>query len=357
MTMRSAGPFLILLVGIAGCEGAPAPPAPQTLRPFVGGVERLSPELDDLLAREERLEVLAEGFTWSEGPVWLPSQQSGFLLFSDVPENRVHRWSENLGTDVWLSPSGFTGAPPRGGGLGSNGLTLSADGSLLLAQHGDRRVARLDGPLESLQGAGSFVTIADRYEGQRFNSPNDLIVDRDGTLFVTDPPYGLEQGPEDPRRELPFHGVYAVDPQGHLVLVSEAMSRPNGVGLSPDGAFLYVANSDPEDAVWWRFARSESGAFVRPSDDPVFFDATPLVASRPGVPDGLAVDGEGNLWASGPGGILVLSPEGRHLGTLLTERATSNCTFGADGFLYITADDLLLRVQTRTSGAGRRPLP
>ncbi len=333
----------------------------------VGSIERLDPKLVDLIAEDAVLEVLARGFDWSEGPVWVPGlgrsqtgSPDGFLLFSDVPQNVIHRWSASEGTSVWLKPSGYTGTSPRGAELGSNGLFLDSARKLLIAQHGDRRIARLHAkpslqlPSAASQSSQLFETIAESYEGKQFSSPNDLVVGDDGTLWFTDPPYGLEHGPEDPAREIAYQGVYEVSPKGAVTLVTNRLSRPNGVALSPDGDWLYITNSDPERAVWWRIPRQAGGSFrVGEGDEsPVWFDATNLVADRPGLPDGLDVDRDGNVWSTGPGGVLVLSAQGEHLGTLLTERPTGNCTFGEDGrSLFITADDVLLRIRTKAIGA------
>jgi gluconolactonase len=299
----------------------------------VGSIERLDPALDVLIAAEAKLEKLAEGFNWSEGPVWLPDQK--VLLFSDVPENVVYRWQEGKGVSVHLEPSGFTGKDYKGRERGSNGLTLDREGRVLLAQHGDRRVARLG------KDGKSFETIADRFEGKRFNSPNDLCVDRRGRVFFTDPPYGLAS-PAD--SELGFFGVYRVDTDGTVTLVTKELERPNGIALSPDERTLYIANSHGPRPIIYAVDISGDKA----GEGRVFFDCKPLMGSgRRGVPDGLRVDADGNLWATGPGGVLVISPAGKHLGTLLTGQATANCTFGEDGStLFITADSQLLRVRT-----------
>lgn len=290
------------------------------------------------------MERLAEGFNWSEGPTWMPRE--GQLVFSDVPENIAYRWREQSGVDVFLQPSGFTGEFYDGRERGSNGLAVDASGRLLLCQHGDRRIARL------APDGRSFETVADRFEGKRFNSPNDLCVDRRGRVWFTDPPYGV--GPST-KVELDFHGVFRVDPDGSVALVHRDLARPNGIALSPDEGTLYVANSDKALPVIMAFAVREDGS-VGPGR--VFFDSRPLRAStgRGGAMDGMAVDARGNLWATGPGGVLVLDPEGRHLGSLLTGQATGNCCFGgSDGAtLFIAADGVLARVRTRTKGSAFR---
>jgi gluconolactonase len=311
-------------------------------RPTLGTIERFDPRFDKLIPPGARIERLAEGFDWSEGPVWIAREKA--LLFSDVPQNVVYKWTEGLSKpDVFLRPSGYTGPTPRGGEPGSNGLVLDPKGNLVLCQHGDRRVARL-GPDRK------FVTLVDKYEGKRLNSPNDGVYHSDGSLYFTDPPYGLLGKNDDPKKELPFNGVYRLSPSGELTLLTKEMTYPNGIGLSPDQKTLYVANSDPEKALWMAFPLKADGT-IGPGR--VFFDATRGVKTLKGLPDGLKVDKEGNLFATGPGGVLVFAPDGTHLGTLNTGEATANVGFGDDGStLYITADMYLARVKTKTKGRG-----
>ena len=309
---------------------------PETTEVEVG-VERLSAELDRLVSPDAQLEVLGEGYKWSEGPLWLPSLD--LLIFSDVPENKIYYWKEGEGVQLYLQPSGYTGdeSPTR---EGSNGLLLDPEGRLVLCQHGDRRVARMEAPLD--EPAADFSTIVDRYEGKRFNSPNDLVYDSRGNLYFTDPPYGLPQQAEDPERELDHHGVYRLGADGQLTLLTDELSRPNGIALSPDEKTLYVANSDPERAIWMAYDLSAEGQI---SNGRVLFDATERVPDEPGLPDGLKVDKEGYLFATGPGGVFVFKPDGMHLGTIRTGRATANCAFNADQTaLYMTADDRLMRI-------------
>jgi gluconolactonase len=311
--------------------------------PSMGDIERLDPALDELLPAGAQLERLAEGFDWSEGPVWVPAENR--LLFSDVPQDVVYQWKAEEGISVFLTPSGFTGENYDGRERGSNGLTLDSGGRLILAQHGDRRIARLN-----LDGR-TFTTVADRYDGRRFNSPNDLCFDRAGQLYFTDPPYGLARNATN---ELGFQGVFRVSPAGAVELLVRDLSRPNGIALSPDERTLYVANSDRERPVIMAYALGGNG---KVTGERVFFDTAPLAQSgRRGLPDGLKVDQRGNVWATGPGGVLILSPDGRHLGTLLTGQATANCAFGDDGStLYITADGILARIRTKVVGTGFSP--
>lgn len=307
-------------------------------------IERLDPALDRLVASDAAIEVLAEGYDWSEGPVWV--KDGGFLLFSDVPQNVIYRWKQGEGARQYLKPSGYTGSTPRGGEMGSNGLTLDASGRLVICQHGDRRVARMDAPLNDPQP--KFTTLADRYEGKRFNSPNDVVFHSNGDLYFTDPPYGMPKQFEDPGREIPYQGVYRRGRDGRITLLTRDMTRPNGLAFSPDEKRLYVAQSDATAAIWRVFDMKSDGTL---GQGRVLLDATGMVKTRPGLPDGLKIDVDGNLFASGPGGVLVISPEGKHLGTIATGQATSNCAFGDDGrTLYITADMYLLRVRLKTKG-------
>lgn len=319
---------------------------PMTTTTHVGQVERLDPAIDKLIPKDAKVERLATGYDWSEGPVWV--KEGGFLLFSDVPRNVVHRFQEGEGVTTWLTPSGYIGAIPRGGEMGSNGLTLDNEGRLVLCQHGDRRVARLDSSFNKPQA--KFVSLADNYKGKKFNSPNDLVFSSSGILYFTDPPYGLVEQWDDPARELEFSGVYRVEPSGKIELITDKMSRPNGVALSPDERTLYVANSDEKSPIWMAFSLDSDG---RATGERVFFDASELATKKQGMPDGLKVDQHGNLFATGPGGVLVFSPEGKHLGTISSGDKIANCAFGDDGkTLYMTCDDHLCRIKLSTCGTG-----
>jgi gluconolactonase len=321
--------------------------------PQTGGaprIERLDPGLDQLIAPDEKIEILAEGYDWSEGPVWIPAsiKDGGYLLFSDVPQNVIYRWKQGEGARPYLKPSGYTGSMPRGGEMGSNGLTLDRLGRLVICQHGDRRVVRMEAPLGNPQP--KFTTLADRFEGKRFNSPNDAVIHSNGDLYFTDPPYGMVKQFDDPAREIPYQGVYRRATNGVVSLLTRDMTRPNGLAFSPDEKRLYVAQSDPQAAIWRVFDLKPDGTL---GSGRVLFDATSMVKTRSGLPDGLKVDSTGNLFATGPGGVLVISPEGKHLGTILTGQATSNCAFGDDGrTLYMTADMYLMGVRLKTKGRG-----
>jgi gluconolactonase len=310
-------------------------------------IERLDPTLDRLIDPAAKIETLAEGYDWSEGPIWV-KEEGGYLLFSDVPQNVVYKWKEGAGAQPYLKPSGYTGTEPRGGEMGSNGLTLDGNGRLVLCQHGDRRVARMDAPLSAPQP--KFATLADRYDGKRFNSPNDVVFHSNGDMYFTDPPYGMPKQFDDPAREIPFQGVFRRGRDGAVTLLTREMTRPNGLAFSPDEKLLYVAQSDSTAAIWRVFDVKPDGSL---GASRVLFDATAMTKSLKGLPDGLKIDTEGNLFATGPGGVLVLSPQGKHLGTIFTGQATANCAFGDDGrTLYITADMYLMRVRLKAKGRG-----
>jgi len=335
--------FAALAVGTwLGLGGPQAVAQEKTAFPTLGTIERIDPRFDRLVPKDARVERIADGFDWSEGPVWDRANQ--VLLFSDVPLNTVFKWEEGKGVSVFLKPSGYTGSVPRGGEPGSNGLLMDRQGRLVLCQHGDRRVARLEPD-------GKFKTLADKYMGKRLNSPNDGVFRSNGDLYFTDPPYGLIKQNEDPAKELDFNGVYrlsAVD--GNLTLLTKELTRPNGIAFSPDEKTLYVANSDPKRAIWMAFPVKEDGTL---GEGRVFADTTSETSTKKGLPDGMKVDVAGNLFATGPGGVLVFAPDGTHLGTLSTGQPTANCGWGGDGsILYITADMYIGRIRLATKGLG-----
>lgn len=316
--------------------------------PHLGEVIRLDPALGDLLAEDSPITVLSSGFLWAEGPVWVPEKAhpfGGYILFSDIPNNRVVRWDEGVGAKTWLQPAGYTGVADYGAEPGSNGLILDEKGQLISCEHGDRR-------LSVLTAKGGKRTLVDNYEGKRLNSPNDACLGPDGnTVYFTDPPYGLPNRWEDPLRELDFCGVYRLAADGTLTLLTKTITRPNGLAFSPDFKTLYVAQSDPEAAIWTAFPVKEDGTL---GEGRLFYDATAAVKEGlPGLPDGMKVDEKGNLWATGPGGVYIFSPEAKLLGRISTGERTANCTWGNDGtVLYLTADMYLCRIQTKTKGAG-----
>jgi gluconolactonase len=334
--------FAVVCAVIGLSLGHPVRAQDKTATPTLGTIERIDPRFNQLVPQDARVERLAEGFDWSEGPVW--DKKGNYLLFSDVPLNTVFKWQEGTGVSIFLKPSGYTGSVPRGGEPGSNGLLMDSQGRLILCQHGDRRVARLDQD-------GKFATLADRYMGKRFNSPNDGVFKSNGDLYFTDPPYGLLAQNKDRDKELDFNGVYRISASdGTVTLLTKEMTFPNGIALSPDEKTLYVANSDAQKAIWMAFPLKDDGT-VGPGR--LFADVTTAASTKKGLPDGMKVDKAGNVFATGPGGVLVFAADGSHLGTFSTGEATANCGWGEDGsVLYITADMYLGRVRLTTKGRG-----
>jgi len=317
--------------------------APATGKKPNMNVERLDGEFDKLVGLDAKIEVLGEGFDWSEGPCWI--KDGSYLLFSDIPPNKIMKWKQGEGVTLFREKVGYTGAEKfTGSEPGTNGLATDAEGRIIACCHGDRAIKRIEKD-------GKLTVLADKYEGKRFNSPNDLVFAKNGDLYFTDPPYGLPKRENDPGKELDWFGVYRLGKDGKATLLTKEMTRPNGIGLSPDGKTLYVAQSDPAAAIIKAFPVKDDGAL---GASKLVIDMTPWVKeARRGLPDGLAVDQQGNLWATGPGGVYCIAADGKVLGRLNTGEATANCKFGEDGsVLYITADMYLCRIKTRVKGVG-----
>ncbi len=322
---------------VATASPTATPAVPETK------IVRLDPAFDKLVPADAKVEKLAEGYIWTEGPVW--NKKENYLLFSNIPGNEIIKWQEGKAASQFLHPAGYSGKEPfTGKEPGTNGLTYDAQGTLVMCQHGDRRVAKLEAD-------GKIIALASNYNGKRFNSPNDLVYHSNGSLYFTDPPYGLPKGVDDPAREMDYCGVYKMDKTGKITLLTKEITRPNGIALSPDEKKLYVASSDPDKAIWMVYDVKPDGTVA---NGKVFFDATEWVkAKKSGLPDGMKVDKDGNVYATGPGGLHVFSPEGKLLGTFDTGVPTANCAFGNDGStLYITANTALLRVKLTTKGKG-----
>jgi gluconolactonase len=305
-------------------------------------ITRLDPRFDKLVPKQAKVEKIADGFAWVEGPIW--NRQEHYLLFSDIPNNSIFKWQEGNSTSLFLKPSGYTGSTPFAGREpGSNGLTFDAAGRLVMCEHGDRRISRLEPD-------GKKTTLADRYQGKRLNSPNDLTFAPNGDLYFTDPPFGLPQAFDDPARELDFCGVYRLSADGILTLMTKDLKAPNGVAFSPSGKTVYISNADPHNAIWMTYEVQEDGTFA---NGRVFFDATTWTKTKKGVPDGMKIDKDGNLFAAGPGGIHVFAPDGSHLGSFETGVPTANCAWGNNGStLYIAANTAIYRVHLDTKGLG-----
>ncbi|MBK6564376.1 MAG: SMP-30/gluconolactonase/LRE family protein [Saprospiraceae bacterium] len=316
-------------------------PVSQPLKPgsLTGNIVKYDPELDVVISVENKAEVLAAGFDWSEGPLWLEDQQK--LIFSDIPNNRIYEWTALKGKQIYLEPSGYTKEiPAENGESGSNGLTFDREGKLLICQHGDRRVVRMDVGLDN--PAARFTTLASTFEGKKFNSPNDLVCSSSGEIYFTDPPYGLPSTSDDePKRELPWNGVYKIKKDGKVILLTDSLTRPNGIILMPGEKQLIVANSDrdkPNLCIWDIEKDSLKNGRILHSF--AGFDK-----KMKGLPDGLKVDSRGYMYVTGPGGVYFFNKEGKKLGLLSLENPASNCTLSDDEkFLYITNESYILRV-------------
>ncbi len=305
----------------------------------IGSLEFLDPEMEKLIDKNAKIELLADGFGWAEGPVWVDKLDG--VLFSDVPNNKVYMWNENEGLSIFLEPSGMTNYSPTSKTDGSNGLALDSKGNLILCQHGDRRVARLK---YSNFKSPSFEIIVDNYRGKRLNSPNDLVFDKSGSIYFTDPPYGLKMKDDDTLKELNFNGIYKWSVLKGIELLSISMKRPNGIILSKDEKTVYVGNSDKDNNVIIAFD-NDNGL----KNERIFFDGNKLSKSRIGLFDGLKLHSSGIIFTTGPGGVLLLDPEGKHLGTIMPGKATANCTFDSDeSYLYLTSDNVLARIKLKS---------
>ena len=330
--------FILGLAGVAaGCQSlgkmSPGDTAPVS-------VDIFDDRMREVIDPGARLVERASSFTWSEGPAWDPERDR--LYFSDVPENKAWMWSEAKGLDLFLSPSGAADVA----GFrepGSNGMWFARDGSLLVCNHGRRCVEKLD--IDTLRRS----VVADQFDGKPFNSPNDVVEATDGTIYFTDPPYGLEGMNESPLKVLPFNGVYRLRPGGPVELIVDDMTFPNGIALSPDETRLYISQSDPDRPILRQLVLGADGAIA---SDTVLFDATDHAADgSPGLPDGMAVDVRGRIFLTGPGGIFVVAPDGTAMGRIRLDRATANCAFGGDGSrLFITSSDTLYELATNTLG-------
>ncbi|HZZ71210.1 MAG TPA: SMP-30/gluconolactonase/LRE family protein [Pirellulales bacterium] len=340
---------LAMLAVPALCARAEDPQPPRVLKSFekpyptFAKITSNDPSFDKLIAPGTKVEKLAEGFAWAEGPLWI--KHGGFFICSDIPNNAIRKWKDGEGLSVFLQPSGYTGKTPRGGEPGSNGLTLDPAGHITMCEHGDRRITQLEADGKTKK------VLADHYQGKRFNSPNDLVYRSNGDLFFTDPPYGLVKNWDDPARELDFCGVFRLTKEGQLTAVIKDLTRPNGVAFSPDGKTLYIAVSDPDNSVYMAYDMQPDGSVGKGR---VFYDMTAWTKEgRPGAPDGMKIDKDGNIWGSGPGGIYVMSPHGKVLGRIDTGERTANVAWGDDGStLYLCADQYICRVKTGTKGAG-----
>jgi gluconolactonase len=303
----------------------------QSVTKTPGGViERISPELDAIINTTAKVEVVADGFGWVEGPLWIESQK--MLLVSDVLSNNVYKWTAEKGKELYLEHSGYTQKIPRTEELGSNGLALSNEGRLILCQHGDRRVALMNASLDHPKA--DYTTLAGEYKGKKFDSPNDLVIKKNGDIYFTDPPYGLEKGVKNPSKAAPYQGVYRISKNGTVSLLTDTLSRPNGIAFFPGEKSLLIANSDPQKPNIYHYDVDKEG---------LLRNGRIFIKER--STDGIKIDKAGNVFATGQGGVWIYNKKGVLLGKIKVNGSTSNCAFTNDHkTLFITADDYLLKV-------------
>jgi len=304
-------------------------------------IEILDAEANNLIDSNATIEELGSGYKWAEGPVYI--KDSGYVLFSDIPNNRIMKWKEGSGVIEYLMPSGHTYAEVKRVEPGSNGLLLNSKGQLVLCQHGDRRLARMDAPLSS--PAPMFVTVVDRYNGKRLNSPNDAVYAKNGDLYFTDPPYGLDKRLDDTAKQLDFQGVYRLKPNGQLDLLTKDIKFPNGIALSPDEKVLYLSNSDSSNMQWIRCELDAKGLIKTSA---AFYEPKQYNNTDAGNPDGMKVNTQGYIFAAGPKGIWIFNTAGKPIARIYTGQKTANCAFSPDEkTLFITASTYLMRVKLK----------
>jgi gluconolactonase len=331
-----------ILLSVVSCKNNPKADSAENcaIDPFM---EQLTIEIYDPMATtiidpDAPFEILAKGFWWSEGPLWVDELQA--VIFSDVPANKIYKWSEKDSLSIYMESAGHSGKENEDSDKGPNGLILDLENKLVICQHGDRRIARMDAGLKNPQA--QFITIADNYEGKQFNSPNDLAMDRAGNIYFTDPPYGR---PENKTGEIGINGVFKVSSDKEVTLLIDSLRWPNGIALSLDQQTLYINQSDPENPVLYRYDIAADGSL---ENGQVLFDFLALAENAMGLPDGLKIHKSGNIFATGPGGVHIISPEGKHLAAIKTGKATANCAFDSDHkYLYTTTTDLLIRVKLK----------
>ena len=302
---------------------------------FIGSIERLSSDMDKFISKDSKIEIIAKGFSWSEGPVW--SKKLNAVLFSDVPNNVIYKWDEKNGLDVFLDKIGYSGIVPNSKKSGTNGLIIDHNGNLIICMHGDRRIVMLTD-----WKSDKVFPIITSFNNKLFNSPNDLVYDSKKNLFFTDPPYGLQRGDNDKLKELEFNGVFRLSNNGQLKVLIKNLSRPNGIAISVDEKTLYVANSDSKNPVIMKYKITDEGV----ENPEVFFNGTELSKKEIGLFDGLKIHPTGTVFATGPGGVLLINPDGNHIGTIKTEVRSANCAFDDKfEYLYMTSHQYLTRIR------------
>jgi gluconolactonase len=339
-------PIIMGIIIIAGCNNTPsskkkAAASAETILDTSRHISILDREALHIIDSSAAIEIIAAGFKWSEGPVYISN--GDYLLFSDVPANRIHKWKEGKGTSVFLEPSGYTGTVPKEKEPGSNGLVIDKNGHLVLCQQGNRQMARMRSSLDDPKP--QFETIASSYEGKKFNSPNDAVFAANGNLYFTDPPYGLKNGIKDSTKELSFQGVFCVKPDGKVKLVTDKVSYPNGIALSPDNKFLFISNSDNDNKEWLKFELNEDGLAVKES---LFYRVSAEDGKIKGNPDGMKINNGGYIFATGPGGIWIFNPAGKVIARIYTGQLTSNCFLDpSQKTLYMTCNSYVMRLKLK----------
>ncbi|MFY0625752.1 MAG: SMP-30/gluconolactonase/LRE family protein [Reichenbachiella sp.] len=336
-------PLLACVISIlASCDKVEKTTNDKAVSSFKPYVKIIDEEGHQVIDENAEVEILAGGFNWTEGPLCLPD---GNFIFSDIPENKIYQWSQEKGVEEYLKPSGTTGYLKDSYTSGSNGLLLSPNNELVLCQHGDRRVAIMNASLSN--PSPDYTTLVDNYQGKRLNSPNDAVYHSNGDLYFTDPPYGLDEYEKDPKKELDFQGVYRLKPDGQLDLLVSDLKFPNGIGLSKNEKTLYVANSDYDNIVWMAYDLDENGLV---KSGTVFYDANKYLNTEDrGNPDGLEVNKQGYVLATGPGGLWIFNENGKELARVYTGQLTSNCALSTDEkYIYMTADDYIMRVKLKS---------
>ena len=332
------------LLWIAACQTAPKEDTvKQETAPAnpVRKIAILDTEALSIIDSTTAIEVLGEGYKWAEGPVYI--KDGDYVIFSDIPNNRIQKWKEGSGVSVFLEPSGHTYPEKKEVEPGSNGLLLNANGELVLCQHGDRRMAKMDAPLSAPKP--KFITLVDKYMGKRLNSPNDAVYAANGDLYFTDPPYGLDKRLADTAKQLDFQGVYRLKPNGQVDLVIKDLKFPNGIAFSPDGKVLYISNSDSTNMTWMRYELNEQGLVKNGS---LFYHAKEYDGTSKGNPDGMKVNKKGYIFAAGPEGIWIFTPAGKPIARIFTGQKAANCAFSPDEkTLYITSSSYFMRVKLK----------
>jgi gluconolactonase len=324
--------IIILLSVLISCKS-------KQVGKSIGEVQRIDTALNAIISSGAAAEVIAEGFSWSEGPVWI--EKTHVLLFSDIPENKIYKWTAEKGKELYLTPSGYTGEKKRKGSVGSNGLILDSDNLLVICQHGNRQMAKMKTPVD--HPAADFVTIANLYKGKKINSPNDAVFNSEGELFFTDPSYGLSKGDADPEKEISFNGVYKVKKNGEVILLIDSLPTPNGIAFFPGQKKILISCTDAAKPNWYVYDVNGDSL----TNGKIFYSAAGIKNGKNG-PDGLKIDDNGNVFAAGPGGIWIFNSEGKLLGKLLLPDAVSNCALSADQkTLFITNASLVLKFTMR----------